>query len=147
MEAEAERKEMARASLPGHWMLTAGRHVPDWGGGGGSRGGPWVVRQVEGKRRRACGARWWPYPASSRGRAMPRLADVAPPLARRTSPRKLPRFRVGKETAGTKPLRNRTLTIASSPDRTASRLTDDVALSFSPLLGAGLVYRDGQQAC
>jgi hypothetical protein len=96
MEAEAERKEMARASLPGHWMLTAGRHVPDWGGGGGSRGGPWVVRQVEGKRRRACGARWWPYPASSRGRATP-LADVAPPLARRTSPRKLPRFRVGKE--------------------------------------------------
>ena len=51
----------------------------------------------------------------------------------RRSPRGFPRFRVDKET-GIKSIRNRTDNIARSPDRTASGLMGDVALSVSPLL-------------
>jgi hypothetical protein len=61
------------------------------------------------------------------------LAPV-PSLARRTSPRSFPRFQVNNETGRDQPIRNRTATIARSPDRTASRVTGDMALSVSPLL-------------
>jgi len=43
-------------------------------------------------------------------------------------------FGLTKKQAGTRPIRNRTDTVASSPDRTANALTGYVALSVSPLL-------------